>query len=87
MLAGANVQNEAWALGLRADLDALEHPLIGGSAGAEHHPVLAESDWLPVAIGGDVPDSQCGHDISMSRPESCIIRAKAITFRQKKRAP
>jgi len=49
------VLNEAQALRLRADLETrLDHSLIMGVAGTEHHSVLAKGDRLPAAIGRDV---------------------------------
>src|SRR6266851_7379653 len=72
------VLNEAQAPGLRADFEArLDHSLIVGVAGAEHHPVLAKGDRPPVAVGRDVPDGQCRHDISVPRRKSCRIRANS----------
>src|SRR6266487_3456888 len=75
------VLNEAQAPGLRADLEArLDHSLIAGVAGAEHHPVLAKGDRPPVAIGRHVPDGQCRHDVSVPPPrKSCMIRANSTS--------
>src|SRR6266446_7628056 len=72
------VLNEAQAPGLRADLEARpDHSLTVGVAWAEHHPVLAKGDRPPVAVGRDVPDGQCRHDISVPRQKSCRIRANS----------
>src|ERR1700730_3631078 len=76
------VLNEAQAPGLRADLEApLAHPLNVGVTWAEHHPVLAKGDRTPVAIGRDVPDGQCRHDVSVPRRKSCMIRANSQCLR------
>jgi hypothetical protein len=70
------VLNKVQAPGLRADLEArLGYSLIVGIAWEEHHPVLAKGDRPPVAVGRDVPDGQCRHDISVPRRKSCMIRA------------
>src|SRR6266404_8282543 len=72
------VLNEAQAPRLRADLNARpDYSLIVGVAWAEHHPVLAKGDRPPVAIGRDVPDGQCRHDVSVPRRKSCRIRANS----------
>jgi hypothetical protein len=41
----------------------------------EHHPVFAEGDGSPVAIGCDVPDGEGRHDDSTG--ESRMIRANS----------
>src|SRR6266480_4074232 len=76
------VLNKVQAPGLRADLEARpDHSLIVGVVWAEHHPVLAKGDRPPVAVGRDVPDGQCRHDISVPRRKSCMIRANFDTCR------
>src|SRR6266478_3446041 len=72
------VLNEAQAPRLRADLNARpDHFLTVGVAWAEHHPVLAKGDRPPVAVGRDVPDGQCRHDVSVPRRKSCRIGANS----------
>jgi hypothetical protein len=46
--------------------------LFVGVARMEHHPVFAEGDGSPVAIGREVPDGEGRHDDSTG--ESSMIR-------------
>ena len=74
------VLNETKTLRLRSDLEArFEHSLIRRIARTEHHPVFAEGDWSPVAIGRDVPDRQRWHNLSVLRPHHSKIRANMAT--------
>jgi hypothetical protein len=41
--------------------------------------MLAKGDRLPIAIGRDVPDGQCRHDVPVPRRESYPTRAHGET--------
>src|SRR5208282_890088 len=59
------ILHEAQAPRLRANPQVrLDHSLIVGVAWMEHHPVFAEGDGPPEAIGRDVPDIEELHDDS-----------------------